>query len=280
MQSLSKINSIKLKTPNSERASDPAEFYSAKERASRTPNSKTWRLIPPIEVSGEIQMAIDSWLLEKHRQGEHPPTLRFYTWNPSAISLGYHQKESPKHWQKYDLDIVRRPTGGNAVLHQGDLTYAVVTSSKKGKRLEVYQQICQFLIEGWRSLGVELHYGNATKEYINNPNCFATATHADLITAIGEKAIGSAQLRRGRFILQHGSMMLSTRKDLFTEIFAADAPSNLLDLITAPEDRRLATIVTALTQAARNCFQVELAEQPLSKIEWQDIVTNSVLLTY
>ena len=246
----------------------------------KTPNSSTWRLIPLVEASGEIQMAIDTWLLEKHRRGEHPPTLRFYTWNPPAISLGYHQKEYPSDWQKYHLDIIRRPTGGRAVLHQGDLTYAVVTSAKRGKRLEVYRQICQFLIEGWRSLGVDLHYGSANKEYIHNPNCFATATNADLITATGEKAIGSAQLRRGKAILQHGSMMLSTRKDLFTQIFAQSAPSNLVDLITASEDRAIATIVAALTQAASNCFQIKLKEQPLSKIEWQDIVTHSVLLTY
>ncbi len=243
-------------------------------------SSSTWRLIPLIEASGEIQMALDTWLLEQHRQGNHPPTLRFYTWNPPAISLGYHQKEYPSDWQKYSLDIIRRPTGGQAVLHQGDLTYAIVTSAQRGKRLEVYQQICQFLIEGWRSLGVELHYGNATKEYIHNPNCFATATNADLITVTGEKAIGSAQLRRGKAILQHGSMMLSTSKDLFTEVFAQSAPGNLLDLIRVPEDRAIANIIDSLTQAASNCFNIEFHEQPLSKIEWQDIVTNSVLLTY
>ena len=246
----------------------------------KTPNSSTWRLIPPLEASGEIQMAIDTWLLEKHRQGKHPPTLRFYTWNPPAISLGYHQKEYPSDWQKYHLDLIRRPTGGRAVLHQGDLTYAVVTSAKRGKRLEVYQHICQFLIEGWRSLGVDLHYGDATKEYIHDPNCFATATNADLITVTGEKAIGSAQLRRGKAILQHGSMMLSTCKDLFTQVFAQPAPGNLLDLITVSEDRAIATIVTALTQAASNCFQIKLEEQPLSKREWQDIVTNSILKSF
>ena len=236
--------------------------------------SSTWRLIPLIEASGKIQMAIDTWLLEKHRQGEHPPTLRFYTWNPPAISLGYHQKEYPPHWQKYPLEIIRRPTGGQAVLHQGDLTYAVITSAKRGKRLEVYRHICQFLIEGWRSLGVELDYGNANREYRQNPNCFATATNADLITNTGVKAIGSAQLRRGKAILQHGSMMLSTSKDLFTQVFPQSAPGNLFDLINVEQDRAIVSIANSLTQAASNCFNIQFQEQPLSKIEWQDIVTN------
>ena len=230
-------------------------------------------------------MAIDNWLLEKHRQEGSPPTLRFYTWNRAAISLGYHQKEYPSHWQKLTwqkepLEIIRRPTGGRAVLHQGDLTYSVITSAKRGKRLEVYQQLCQFLIAGWRSLGVDLHYGKSTKEYINNQNCFATATSADLITATGKKAIGSAQLRRGKAVLQHGSMMLSTSPELFAQVFAQSSPCNLLDLIPVPADRSIARIILALTQAASLYFKIKLVEQPLSKSEWQDIVTNSALLTY
>ncbi|MEM7595436.1 MAG: lipoate--protein ligase family protein, partial [Cyanobacteria bacterium P01_A01_bin.83] len=139
-----------------------------------------WRYIPTIAASGKMQMAIDRYLLEQHRQGKHPPTLRFYTWLPVAISLGYHQHDYPQGWhnltwQGQALDIVRRPTGGRAVLHQGDLTYAIVTSIPPGKRLEVYRQICQFLIDGWRSLGINLNYGTATKEYAQHSNCFTTA---------------------------------------------------------------------------------------------------------
>ena len=230
-------------------------------------------------------MAIDNWLLEKHRQQKSPPTLRFYTWNRAAISLGYHQKEYPSHWQKLTwqkepLEIIPRPTGGRAVLHQGDLTYAVITSAKRGRRLEVYQQLCQFLIVGWRSLGVELEYGKSTKEYVRHQNCFATATSADLITATGKKVIGSAQLRRGKAILQHGSMMLSTSPDLFTQVFAQSSPCNLLELIPGSQEQSIARIIEALTQAASLCFKIKLIEQPLSKSEWQDIVTNSALLTY
>ena len=154
---------------------------------------QTWRYIPPIVASGQMQMAIDRYLLEQHRDRQHPPTLRFYTWQPAAISLGYHQKEYPSAWndltwQEQPLDIVRRPTGGRAVLHQGDLTYSIVMSIPPGKRLEVYKQICEFLIVGWRSLGVDLDYGTATKEYIRDRNCFATATGSDLVNSSGKKS--------------------------------------------------------------------------------------------
>lgn len=238
--------------------------------------SSTWRLIPPIQASGNTQMAIDRWLLAKHRRGEHPPCLRFYTWYPAAISLGYHQQDYPAAWQQLTwqgmpLDLVRRPTGGKAVLHQGDLTYAVVTTTPPGKRLATYQQICQFLIKGWRSLGVALNYGSATREYIKDPNCFGTATFADLVTATGDKAIGSAQLRQRQAILQHGSMLLNTDADLATKIFNQPVGRNLLELIPRKSDRHIEKIVAHLTQAAIACWQIDLVEQPLSHAEWEEI---------
>jgi lipoate-protein ligase A len=122
------------------------------------------------------------------------------------------------------VPLVRRPTGGRAVLHQGDLTYMVVTSGLTGKRKDIYQTICEFLIEGWRSLGMELHYGAAGRDYIHNPNCFGTATGADLLSSEGYKLIGSAQLQRGKAILQHGSMVLSRNSELFTQVFAEPVP--------------------------------------------------------
>ena len=251
--------------------------------------NSTWRYIPPIEASGEMQMAIDRYLLEQHRQGNHPPTLRFYTWNPAAISLGYHQKDYPDSWkdltwQGQTLDIVRRPTGGRAVLHQGDLTYAVVTSIPPGKRLEVYKQICQFLIIGWRSLGVDLDYGQATKEYIQHQNCFATATGSDLITAASHKLIGSAQLRRGKTVLQHGSMILQTDQKLYQQVFETELKQNLGENITTEKDPThqdsdsilTGKIINSLTQAAIAIFKIDLVEQPLSTKEWQDIANMGV----
>ena len=142
-------------------------------------------------------MAIDRWLLNQHRLGFHPSALRFYTWSPPAISLGYHQRNWSDHWSELTwrgqtINLVRRPTGGRAVLHQGDLTYAIITSGLTGNRTEAYKTLCQFLIEGWRSLGVSLFYGEAGRGYIHNPDCFNTATAADLVTVNGSKLIGSA----------------------------------------------------------------------------------------
>lgn len=238
---------------------------------------QVWRLIPYFAAAGKIQMAVDRWLLEQHESGKHPSTLRFYTWSPPAISLGYHQKKYPEHWQNLTtnltgdgdkLDLVRRPSGGRAVLHQGDLTYAVITSEIPGSRLQAYTKICEFLIAGWRSLGVELSYGQAGRGYIHNPNCFATATGADLILADGSKLIGSAQMRRGRAILQHGSIILHPDGDLFKQVFGKDT----FTPVKLPENIHREKIIDALITAACDSFNMQVEIQPLSEIEWKNIL--------
>lgn len=228
-----------------------------------------WRLIPIIQAPGQLQMAIDTWLLEQHRSHQHPPTLRFYTWSPAAISLGYHQRHYPKAWESLTwnggaIDLVRRPSGGRAVLHQGDLTYAVITSGLGQRRMQTYQAICEFLIQGWKRLGIQLQYGEAGRGYIQNPNCFGTATGADLVTLDGVKLIGSAQLRRDDSILQHGSMQIQTDAELFEQVFGQEL--KLLEL-----EHSIDTIVDTLVNAARDCFEIDFVIQPLTELEWQEI---------
>ncbi len=237
--------------------------------------NSVWRLIPLLSASGAVQMAIDQWLLEQHLAGKIGPTLRFYTWQPAAISLGYHQRRWPDFWQQLSfggraVDLVRRPSGGRAVLHQGDLTYAVVASGFAGSRIQAYQTICQFLIEGWRKIGLDLHYGEAGRNYIHNPNCFGTATGADLVTSDGYKLIGSAQLRRGDAILQHGSMRLQPDFDLFSQVFGDELLPLQLPLLDIGNDL-IETVVEALTAAACRCFEIDLEVQPLSEQEWLEI---------
>ena len=217
-------------------------------------------------------MSIDRWLLAQHILGQIPPTLRFYTWSKPTISLGYHQRHYPEHWQSLvwqdsPVDLVKRPTGGRGVLHHGDLTYALIGSGFVGKRVEVYQQICQFLIDGWRSIDVDLQYGHAGTGYIHNPNCFGTATSADLVCADGYKLIGSAQLINSGAILQHGSMRLNPDLDLFEKVFGESSylpPVAILQL-TIPQ------IIDSLTQAAQRHFQVKFEIEPLSDLEWLQI---------
>jgi lipoate-protein ligase A len=234
-----------------------------------------WRLIPPLEAPGAVQMAIDTWLLEQHQHHGHPPALRFYTWNPAAISLGVSQRRQvPDHWQHLTwrgqpVELVQRPTGGRGVLHQGDLTYALVTSQVPGSRPEAYEFLCQFLIAGWARLGIDLHFGD--RGHTRSHNCFALATGADLVDAQGHKVIGSAQLRRGPYLLQHGSMALNPDGALWEAVFQTPAPpvNQAQRLVTGGLSQE--AILSALVQAAAVGFGCQLLPQPLTPAEWDAI---------
>jgi lipoate---protein ligase len=240
--------------------------------------AQSWRLLPLLVADGRQQMAIDAAIFQAVESGESLPTLRFYQWEPIAISLGYHQRTYPDHWRSLNfelqtVDLVRRPTGGRAVLHQGDLTYAIATAGLPPSRTESYRQICEFLIQGWRSLGYELSYGSALRGYIQNPNCFGTATGADLVLPDGRKLIGSAQKRSADTVLQHGSMRLNPDAKLFETVFgdrseACEAKSN--SLMPSVEQ-----IIEALIAAAETCFDMTLTIGSLSSQE-EDWIARSL----
>ncbi|NMG58065.1 lipoate--protein ligase family protein [Geitlerinema sp. P-1104] len=214
-------------------------------------------------------MAADAWLLDQHRQGMMPPMLRFYTWSSPTLSLGYHQRRYPTHWreitwQGQPLSWVRRPTGGRAVLHEGDLTYSLVTSGWPGRREAVYRQLCGFLQLGWQRLGVPLRFGDRPPSG-HNPNCFATATAADLVTPEGYKFIGSAQLWRRGAVLQHGSMQLIPNPVLQAQLFGSQEPPP--SLLRDPLPKDINHLVSTLTQAAEDAFGVRLQVQPFTPEE-------------
>jgi lipoate---protein ligase len=226
------------------------------------------RLIPSFEAPGLLQMQIDRWLLQEHIADRQPPILRFYQWSPAAISLGYHQHRYPDHWSSLEyqgvpLDLVRRPSGGRAVLHQGDLTYGLILTSPIANRTELYQYLCQFLILGWQRLGLELIYGNRGREYRDQANCFATATGADLVLPDGYKLIGSAQLRKDGATLQHGSIRLQPDPDLWQTVFheVPLTPPALLSQYSPAE------IGDRLAVAAAEVLNIDWQVQPLEAWE-------------
>jgi lipoate-protein ligase A len=239
--------------------------------------NRKWKLLPYVEGTGQQHMDLDNHLLDCHSlDPEYPSILRFYRWTPSAISLGFHQKVYADRWQllaeTHNLDIVRRPSGGRAVLHWGDLTYAIITDAKEGdvarSHRQVYEHLCGFLIQGFAELGLALSYGKSGRGYIHNPSCFSSATNADLVIADGRKLIGSAQVYRRNSVLQHGSIAIAPNHNLLKEIFGADVPIvGCQELIKEIQEKSqespdinvvIAKIITTLTQAARQHFQAQL----------------------
>jgi lipoyl(octanoyl) transferase len=182
----------------------------------------TWRLIQTPPARGAWNMAVDEAILDAVRRAEAPPTLRLYAWEPPCFSLGYAQ--SVKDVDRAALaergwDLVRRPTGGRAILHTDELTYSVIGPPEDerlaGSVLESYRCLSSALLQALHLLGIpaEAHEkslldGNSpTLAERENPICFEVPSNYE-ITVDGKKLIGSAQARRRDGVLQHGSLPL------------------------------------------------------------------------
>jgi lipoate-protein ligase A len=153
--------------------------------------------------------------------------LRFYSWRRPTLSIGFHQRRLPGHWppilRNRQLDLVRRPSGGRAVLHAGELTYALVWPQAPQRRAEAYVQACGWLRAAFAELGLPLTFGRQAAS-AGRSSCFATSTAADLVHANGAKRIGSAQLWRGGCLLQHGAILLEPPGQLWQELFHDPPP--------------------------------------------------------
>lgn len=189
----------------------------------------TFRLIPYGKFDPVTNMAIDEAILNLHLAGKCPPTLRFYGWEPPSISFGYAQKVSQTTVDKVKeqgLGVVRRPTGGRAVLHEGELTYCFVASTQlDGSIQKAYKQICQAFIDGIARLGVNIELGRSDSAYKSHEDCFEATTQADLHYQ-GKKLIGSAQLRRKEAVLQHGSVIIDQGQDRMAKLLGLPQKSD------------------------------------------------------
>jgi len=205
-------------------------------------NQDRWRLIIDPPADGAWNMSVDEALLLSVQQGLAPTTLRFYRWRPATVSLGYFQPADDVNLAAVrcaGLGLVRRPTGGRAILHDDELTYAVVAPADAipgGRSIgRSYTTIARALLAALRLLGVRAAVGHeqATRATLSRA-CFALSTRAD-IAAEGIKLIGSAQLRRGGVILQHGSIPLTLDAAMHEQLFgpadAAKAAAGLADLL-------------------------------------------------
>jgi lipoate-protein ligase A len=162
-------------------------------------------------------MAIDEAISASVRQKLSPPTLRLYQWNRPSLSIGYFQKVSDidiNYCDKNGYPVVRRQTGGRAILHDSELTYSFSASTDstlfKGNLLEDYTVISNALILGLKLNGIDAKASFKKKRNsgARNPACFKVVSYGEIIID-GKKAIGSAQKRYKNGFLQHGSILLS-----------------------------------------------------------------------
>lgn len=192
-----------------------------------------WRLIIEDEArSGAVNMALDQALAESAAAGSAPPALRFYRWDPPAVSLGRHQPLADIDQAAVaarGFELVRRPTGGRAILHIDELTYSVAAPTGDprvaGGVMDAYLRLSNALVAGLHTLGLAAaeKAPAATRAGADvSAACFEVPSAYE-ITAGGRKLMGSAQSRRAGYVLQHGSLPL--RGDV----------ARLVDLLVLPE---------------------------------------------
>jgi lipoate-protein ligase A len=204
-----------------------------------------WRIIFTGANDAFFNMAMDEALLRSCQNGSSPPVLRLYLWNPPAVSLGYAQNSRKavdlRRCEERGIHVVRRITGGRAVLHEDEITYSLCASLEGSPQLgqdtlRTYQKISTALLESLRLLGVEGEWVKPPPKRnllsrdpdLSKP-CFASNSRYE-ITVGGRKLIGSAQRRfslpwakgRRHSLIQHGSIPTGKGKHSLAELLPGD----------------------------------------------------------
>jgi len=191
--------------------------------------SNFWRLIINAPSEGAWNMAVDEAILEATASALQPTTLRLYAWNPNCLSLGQSQTISDgdeTRLQTLGWGLVRRPTGGKAILHADELTYCICASKDDdhtaGSVLESYRHLSQGLIAALKNLGLAVNsepQKTASERDNSNPICFEVPSDYE-IKLDNKKIIGSAQARKVNGVLQHGAIPLYGDISRITQVLA------------------------------------------------------------
>ncbi len=260
------------------------------------PKPSQWRFLNTHFGNAFFNMAVDEAVVRAVERGAAPPTFRVFGWTPPAVSFGYAQRVSREvdldRCRALGVDVVRRPSGGRAVLHWNELTYSVLCSGHDpllgGAILEAYRKISACLVAGVQRLGAEARLEPRRQpvpsprgEHLTSP-CFSSTTQYE-VTLGGRKLIGSAQRRLGDMLLQHGSLLIGPEHKQIVNLLPQNQDAlqarfrRELDrhTISLQEDLGRPVSFDEVAGALRMGFQetldIPLTEAPLSPDEAADV---------
>lgn len=187
-----------------------------------------WRLVRCTSDNGFMNMALDEAVSEAVKAGESLPTIRFYTWQPSAVTIGYFQAIREEvdldACEKLGVDYLRRRTGGGAVYHdaEGEVTYSIIAPLClfSDDITESYRQICGRIVSALEELGI--------------PAVFSPIN--DVLVG-GKKVSGSAQTRRGGLLLQHGTVLYDLNPEVMFSVLKIGGEKISDKMIKSVEER-------------------------------------------
>jgi lipoate---protein ligase len=190
---------------------------------------REWRLIREESHDGPTNMALDEVAAETAATGG-PRTLRVYRWEPSTLSLGYHQDPETIDWryaEREGITVTRRPTGGGGIYHDsvGDISYSIVAPATElpGKLIDSYHLLCEPVLEAFSRMGVDAQFAEDPQPEIHHPACYLRALHPahDVVAGTeSRKVSGNAQYRQREAVIQHGSLTYRVRTEPHLAVFA------------------------------------------------------------
>lgn len=207
--------------------------------------SSVWRFIDTGPALGAVNMAIDEELLAEAASGKVTPVLRFYGWDPPAVSIGrFQKKQTAVHedtCRSLGVDIVRRITGGRAVLHQNELTYSIICRTDNGlfpdSVLGTYKVIANGLLAGLSNLGIQAEMVSRSSRHAGlvsrnskDPACFSSPSWYEIIVN-NRKIVGSAQRRMSTAFLQHGSILIDYDPALEAQVIPGGGAADVVTSI-------------------------------------------------
>lgn len=214
--------------------------------------------------TGKYNMDYDSFLLDEAiKNEEKEPIVRFYGWSPACVSLGRNQSSEHiniEYCNTNNIDVVKRVTGGRGLLHDDEVTYSFICPSSflngGSSIIKSYKEISSAIIEGFKNIDIELELGGKKKVEASHDYCMLLSTGADL-SFNGTKLIGSAQYRKQDYILQHGSILFSYKKDVIEQIFNETTQENAITCIKEiNEALTRKDIINAMTKGFKDYFNL------------------------
>jgi lipoyl(octanoyl) transferase len=219
-----------------------------------------WLLLQDLPLDGIQNMERDRELYQNFSKFDFAGVLRFFQWIQPTVSLGRFQSDASleARCQRLNLPLVRRPTGGQAILHGSDLCWSVISSSQDplGKDLHTtYQLLSGIVIQALAQLGLNTRFPEKQENYRNQASCFASLTPADLEVA-GKKLIGSAQMRNRKVFLQESSLVLKSAP-LLADVFPEQAHRAQTSLADWLPEVSVETLIKTLKQSFEQVLEIE-----------------------
>lgn len=212
------------------------------------------RFLPTSPNNGFYNMALDEALFKIA-----VPTFRFYTFTPPAVTIGRFQQFNPSEFPQ-NMDIVRRLTGGRAIIHKGDLTYSLVVpmDSVLGKTApEVYKKIGEIFQIALNILDIpaELVKSKLNPNYVNKVSCFSASARYELQLE-GKKILGSAQRVENEKILQQGSLFVNSENESFKQLGVEQIMGKKFEI-----EKIISAVKKAFVKAEINIIDGELKDK-------------------